>query len=434
MSHGLSTPVVNQGLGGLSAWLVTGSLTPSGTQDVNLIQVGGAAVALGQALSAASIPVVIASNQSAVPVSGTLTVNQGTDPWNVDIVANTIGLATAANQATQITAEQAIQAAVEIMKDWDESDRAKVNPIVGQTGVEAGAGNVSAATQRTVEATNSQLNTTLGDTGDAAATAGGVGSLSAKLRTLTGVVKSEDAGHTSTDTGFFVLGVRNTGNAVLAGTTLDYSAIGTDDRGNVGITTRIVNVGVVDGYLTNSYNIPADNAGSGVITPVYPMMYPGTGTTTVMLRGNSTGMYVQGNVASDVPVTANPLLAGGRASTAAPSAVSGDGDAVALWLSRLGAMMTQRIPSTTGTNSSVAATTSDSTTILSSNTARRGATVYNDSALASMRLSLGATCTATSYTVLLAPGGFYEVPYDYTGIITGDWTAASGNARITELT
>jgi hypothetical protein len=46
--------------------------TPSGTQDVNLIKVAGAAIALGQAAMAASLPVVIASNQSAVPVSGFL--------------------------------------------------------------------------------------------------------------------------------------------------------------------------------------------------------------------------------------------------------------------------------------------------------------------------------------------------------------------------
>ncbi len=38
--------------------------------DVNLIEVGGAAIALGQAAMAASLPVVIASNQTAIPVSG----------------------------------------------------------------------------------------------------------------------------------------------------------------------------------------------------------------------------------------------------------------------------------------------------------------------------------------------------------------------------
>lgn len=50
---------------------VDATITPSGTQNVNLTQVGSAAVALGQAAMAASIPVVVASNQSALSVAGT---------------------------------------------------------------------------------------------------------------------------------------------------------------------------------------------------------------------------------------------------------------------------------------------------------------------------------------------------------------------------
>lgn len=57
------------------------------------------------------------------------------------------GAATAANQATEI-------ASLSVMDDWDESDRAKVNPIVGQAGVEAGSGVITALTQRVVLATN----------------------------------------------------------------------------------------------------------------------------------------------------------------------------------------------------------------------------------------------------------------------------------------
>lgn len=49
---------------------VAATITPSGTQNVNLIQVGGATFALGQALMAAGIPVTIASNQSALTVTG----------------------------------------------------------------------------------------------------------------------------------------------------------------------------------------------------------------------------------------------------------------------------------------------------------------------------------------------------------------------------
>lgn len=48
-------------------------------------------------------------------------------------------------------------------------------------------------------------------------------------------------------------------------------------------------------------------------------------------------LKVGGNVASDSAFTEFPLPGGGRASTAVPTAVSADGDAVAAWLTRTGA-------------------------------------------------------------------------------------------------
>lgn len=46
-----------------------------------------------------------------------------------------------------------------VIDDWDESDRAKVNPIAGQAGVAAGSGTVGATTQRVVLATDVALPT-----------------------------------------------------------------------------------------------------------------------------------------------------------------------------------------------------------------------------------------------------------------------------------
>lgn len=57
------------------------------------------------------------------------------------------GAATAANQATEI-------ASLSVLDDWDESDRAKVNPIVGQAGVQGGSGLITATTQRVVIASD----------------------------------------------------------------------------------------------------------------------------------------------------------------------------------------------------------------------------------------------------------------------------------------
>lgn len=82
---------------------------------------------------------------------------------------------------------------------------------------------------------------------------------------------------------------------------------------------------------------------------------------------------------------------------------------------------------------SVAASTS-SVTLLSSNTNRLGASIYNDSNK-TLYLKLGATASASSYTVKVRKNAFYEVAFNYTGIIDGIWdTGVSGNALVTENT
>lgn len=102
--------------------------------------------ALGQTTMAASLPVAIASNQSAVPIS-----------------AASLPLPTgAATEANQTTANNSLS----VMDDWDESDRCKTNPIVGQAGVQGGSGTVSALTQRVVLATDVALPAGTNNIGD----------------------------------------------------------------------------------------------------------------------------------------------------------------------------------------------------------------------------------------------------------------------------
>lgn len=55
-----------------------------------------------------------------------------------------------------------IAASASVMDDWDETDRAKVNPIVGQAGVDGNSGNKSDKTLRTVLATDQPALTTAG--------------------------------------------------------------------------------------------------------------------------------------------------------------------------------------------------------------------------------------------------------------------------------
>jgi hypothetical protein len=200
--------------------------------DVNLIEVGGAAVALGQGVSAASIPVVLPSDFSGMAVTvangadvalgattdatvqgnntgsvsarlrgisvvlndvwddignflkvsiqnATLAVTQS-GAWTVAVStvttitnAVTVSQATAASlnatvvgTGTFAVQDAAAEASLSVLDDWDESDRAKVNPIVGQAGVAAGSGTVGATTQRVTLATDVALPAGTNNIGD----------------------------------------------------------------------------------------------------------------------------------------------------------------------------------------------------------------------------------------------------------------------------
>lgn len=72
-------------------------------------------------------------------------------------------------------------------------------------------------------------------------------------------------------------------------------------------------------------------------------------------------------------------------------------------------------------------------TLLASNSNRIRAHIYNDTT-ADLRISYGATASATQFTVLIAPGSYHIVD-DFVGAIHGIWSAAgTGGANITEIT
>lgn len=113
-------------------------------------------------------------------VTGTATVTiQPTElvPSGFASISGGAGDASAANQTTMI-------ASLSVLDDWDETDRAKVNVIVGQAGVAAGAGAVGATVVRTTQASDSPLVAAIGAAADAAATQGSTGTVSAKLREI----------------------------------------------------------------------------------------------------------------------------------------------------------------------------------------------------------------------------------------------------------
>lgn len=97
-----------------------------------------------------------------------------------------------------------------------------------------------------------------------------------------------------------------------------------------------------------------------------------------------------------------------------------------------GTVTVEAAKSTTATRSSVAGAIAD-TSLLVANAARRGASVFNDST-ATLYIGLGATAASTTnYTAQVAPGGLYELPANFAGEVRGIWSAATGNARITEF-
>lgn len=78
--------------------------------------------------------------------------------------------------------------------------------------------------------------------------------------------------------------------------------------------------------------------------PILPGQYVGNDFVPF---STSSPMPVGGPAASDAAVSGNPLLTGGRASTATPTAVNADGDAVALWANRNGALRVDPTGTTT---------------------------------------------------------------------------------------
>lgn len=92
-----------------------------------------------------------------------------------------------------------------------------------------------------------------------------------------------------------------------------------------------------------------------------------------------------------------------------------------------------KFTSNTSVQSNVAGVALD-TVILASNTNRTGAMVFNDSnAILYLLLAVG-TASPTLHSVQLIAQAYFEVPFNYTGVIKGIWASATGSARVTEMT
>lgn len=147
------------------------------------------------------------------------------------------------------------------------------------------------------------------------------------------------------------------------------------------------------------------------------------GTNTQDILTDTTGRQViVGAAASGAAVAGNPVLISGSDGTNART-VRTETD---------GTVRTKEIRSSSVSATSVAASAS-SVTLLASNANRIGATIYNDSNQF-LYVQLGGTASTTSFIVKMNKDDYYEIPFNYTGVINGIWSSASGSARIVELT
>jgi hypothetical protein len=88
-------------------------------------------------------------------------------------------------------------------------------------------------------------------------------------------------------------------------------------------------------------------------------------------------------------------------------------------------------PSTSATVTSVSSSAT-AVTLQAANGSRRALTIYNLSTK-NLFVKLGTAATTTVFSAKLSSNGYYEVPGNYTGIVTGIWDSANGAALVTEI-
>jgi hypothetical protein len=351
---------------------------------------------LGQANMANSEPVVIASDQSAVPVdlganndvtvtSGSITANAGTNLNTSALALETGGnLASIKTNTDKIPALGQALAAASVPVVLTDAQQTALTPPAAITGFATSAkqdtiiGHVDGieGLLTTIDADTGNLPTIETNTDFGTVTGGGTetGALRVTIaNNSTGVVSVDDNGGSLTVDGTVAAtqsGTWNVGtvtavtgitNALPAGTnnigdvdvlTLPSLPAGTNNIGDVDVLsvtpgTGATNLGKAEDAahasgdvgvmaLTVRTNTAASRAGTD--GDYQPLITDTNGRLHIINSVNeTTTKEVVGDVAADAAVAGNPVLQGLRASTATPSAMSADGDAVYAWGTRNGA-------------------------------------------------------------------------------------------------
>lgn len=333
----------------------------------------------GQAAMAASIPVVIASDQTMinVAVSGSVAVTGPlTDaqlravPVPVSGTVSTGGLTDAQLRASAVPVSTT-----------------QLATTLGQKTMANSAGVVIASDQSAIPASQS-------GTWNVGTVTPGTGA--------TNLGKAEDAVAADGDVGVMALIVRNDTIGTLVNANGDYQAMQANANG--------------------SLRVAIEAGGSQIALS--------TGSDANSLRVGLSNIFATTQNAS---VPANPIAIGGVGASAAPSAVT-TGNHSRVWLDLNGAVINTPRPSTSGGPANVAGSAT-SVTLIASNVLRKGFTIFNDSS-ALLYVKFGATASSTSHHVQMVALSYYESPagFTYNGVIDGIWASATGSARIGEFT
>lgn len=225
-----------------------------GTGDVNLVEVGGVAFAQGQRAIGSSLSVVLATGHAAVSVSGTVSATQGTSPWVVSGTVTATPTGTQDVNISQVggasfaQGQRAIGSSLSVVLATSHA-AVTVTGTVAATqsgtwilGANSGVdiGDVTINNAAGASAVNIQ------DGGNSITVDGSisVSNFPASQAVTTDIAKAEDSGHTTGATGSFILGVRNSVPTAFNSTDMDYTPIATDAFGRVLIATNLNDVSV----------------------------------------------------------------------------------------------------------------------------------------------------------------------------------------------
>lgn len=240
--------------------------------------------------------------------------------------------------------------------------------------------------------------------------------------------KAEDVASADADVGVPAMAVRKATPANTSGTDGDYEMLQMS-AGRLWVSAALEAGANAIGKLAANSGV---TIGAVEIAAAQTLATVTTVTTVSTVTAVSDAQ-VQGKAAEDAALSGNPVRQGVRASAAVPSAMSTDGDVVTPWADLSGRQVV-REQCGTGTLTQVS-DTATSTTLLSANTARKGCSIQNDSS-ATLYIKTGTTASATDYTARLVQYAYWESPYGFTGRIDGIWATDpnDGAARITEYT